>query len=121
MNKKEAFMELVQSEIFDKNENKESEIFSLALEYWNEFKGTTNKYPIVSDGGKKVLKIMQEQEDIMNNRFTAKRLAEDLFTNGRAIGAFMRKLVADGFVEMTSKNPAVYSLTEIGRKFQVEI
>ena len=77
MTKKEAFIKIIQTEIFDRT-------------------------------------------DIYAENFTSKEAAEALFTSGRSIAGSMRKLVNDGYVEKTGKDPVQYSLTEAGKNYQFD-
>lgn len=74
----------------------------------------------MTENGTKLLRWMQENIDKMNNLFTSKEAAEALFTSGRSIAGTMRKLVTDGYVEKTGKNPIQYSLTEVGKTFNFD-
>jgi DNA-binding PadR family transcriptional regulator len=124
MTKKEAFIKIIQTEIFDRTdiyaENYPDE-YELAASFWEDFKdGKTKNSGAMTDNGKKLLSWMQENVDTMTNLFTSKEAAEALFTSGRSIAGSMRKLVNDGYVEKTGKDPVRYSLTEAGKNYQFD-
>ena len=123
MTKKEAFIEIVQTVIFDsgKTFNFSDKELNDALEFFEEFKNNkTKNSKNMTENGKKLLSWMQENVDTMANLFTSKEAAEALFTSGRSIAGSMRKLVNDGYVEKTGKDPVQYSLTEAGKNYQFD-
>lgn len=124
MTKKEAFIKIIQTEIFDRTdiyaENYPNE-YELAASFWEDFKdGKVKNSGAMTENGKKLLSWMQENVDTMTNLFTSKEAAEALFTSGRSIAGSMRKLVNDGYVEKTGKDPVQYSLTEAGKNYQFD-
>ena len=124
MTKKEAFIKIIQTEIFDRTdiyaENYPDE-YELAVSFWEDFKdGKVKNSGAMTENGKKLLSWMQENVDIMTNLFTSKEAAEALFTSCRSIAGSMRKLVNDGYVEKTGKDPVQYSLTEAGKNYQFD-
>ena len=124
MTKKEAFIKIIQTEIFNRAdiyaENYPDE-YELAASFWEDFKdGKVKNSGAMTENGTKLLRWMQENVDKMNNLFTSKEAAEALFTSGRSIAGTMRKLVTDGYVEKTGKNPIQYSLTEVGKTFNFD-
>ena len=124
MTKKEAFIKIIQTEIFDRTdiyaENYPDE-YELAASFWEDFKdGKVKNSGAMTENGKKLLSWMQENVDTMTNLFTSKDAAEALFTSGRSIAGSMRKLVNDGYVEKTGKDPVQYSLTEAGKNYQFD-
>ena len=95
--------------------------YDIAIKYWNNFKnGKVKNSGAMTENGKKLLSWMQENVDTMANLFTSKEAAEALFTSGRSIAGSMRKLVNDGYVEKTGKDPVQYSLTEAGKNYQFD-
>lgn len=124
MTKKEAFIKIIQTEIFDRTdiyaENYPDE-YELAASFWEDFKdGKVKNSGAMTENGKKLLSWMQENVDTMTNLFTSKEAAEALFTSGRSIAGSMRKLVKDGYVEKIGKDPVQYSLTEAGKNYQFD-
>lgn len=124
MTKKEAFIKIIQTEIFDRTdiyaENYPDE-YELAASFWEDFKdGKVKNSGAMTENGKKLLSWMQENVDTMTNLFTSKEAAEALFTSGRSIAGSMRKLVNDGYVEKTGKDPVQYSLTEVGKNYRFD-
>ena len=123
MTNKEAFIKIIQKEIFDNDdiygENYEQE-FPLAMAFWEDFKnGKSKSSEKMTENGAKLLSWMQENVDKMSNIFTSKEMAEALFTSGRSVAGSMRKLIKDGYVEKIGKDPVQYSLTEAGRSYSV--
>jgi DNA-binding PadR family transcriptional regulator len=124
MTKKEAFIKIIQTEIFDRTdiyvENYPDE-YELAASFWEDFKdGKVKNSGAMTENGRKILLFMQENEEAMNNMFTSKEIAEALFTSGRSIAGSMRKLVSDEFVSKEGKDPIRYSLTEAGRSLSLK-
>jgi len=129
MTKKEAFINIVQKELFDEDcyvenysisEEKIKE-WNLACEFFEELKNNkTKNSKDMTENGAKLLSWMQENVDTMTNLFTSKEIAEALFTSGRSIAGSMRKLVNDGYVEKIGKDPVQYSLTEAGKNYKFE-
>ena len=124
MTKKEAFIKIIQTEIFDRTDvytEKYPDEYELATSFWENFKdGKVKNSGAMTENGTKLLSWMQENVDTMANLFTSKEAAEALFTSGRSIAGSMRKLVNDGYVEKTGKDPVQYSLTEAGKNYQFD-
>lgn len=123
MTKRDIFIQIVQTVIFDSGENfnfSDKELND-ALEFFEELKNNKVKNSkTITENGAKLLAWMQENQEKMSNIFTSKEAAEALFTSGRSIAGSMRKLIADGYVEKTGKDPVKYSLTEVGKSYQLE-
>ena len=123
MTKRDIFIQIVQTVIFDSEENfnfSDKELND-ALEFFEELKNNKVKNSnSITENGAKLLAWMQENQEKMSNIFTSKEAAEALFTSGRSIAGSMRKLVTDGYVEKTGKDPVKYSLTEAGKSYQLE-
>ena len=122
MTKKEAFIDLVNYLFEDDDVRFENdEKFQLAKEFFEDFKNNKIKNSgAMTENGIKLLSWMQDNVEKMSNMFTSKEAAEALFTSGRSIAGSMRKLVTDGYVEKTGKDPVKYSLTEAGKSYQLE-
>ena len=121
MNSREAFIKLIQSEIFDNADiyiENDAELFSLAKKYFETLKNMPTKEPkIITDNGAIILKFVQEDKDIYNNIFTAKSLGEAIGLGSKVVSGSMRKLVLDGFFEKIGANPVSYAITEKGLNF----
>lgn len=124
MTKREIFINLIQTEIFDKADiwaENYGEDYNTAAAFWEEFKNSkataNNK---ITENGKKVLLTMQEFEEEMSNMFTSKELAEKLETSGRSVSGVLRKLANDGYISKEGKNPIYYSLSEVGRQLDLK-
>ena len=125
MTKKEAFIKVIDYLFTDEHAMEAEEIFkeefSLAVEFFDDFKNNKVKNSgAMTENGKKLLSWMQENTDTMTNFFTSKEAAEALFTSGRSIAGSMRKLIADGYVEKTGKDPVRYSLTDAGKNYHFD-
>lgn len=125
MTKKETFIKIIQTEIFDNStiytENYSNEDWNKALEFFEELKNNKIKSSKeMTENGRKSLIWMQENLESMNNIFTSKEIAEGLFTSGRSVAGSMRKLVTDGYVEKVGKDPVQYSLTEKGINYKFD-
>ena len=125
MTKKEAFIKVIDYLFTDEHAMEAEEIFkeefSLAVEFFNDFKNNKVKNSgAMTENGKNLLSWMQENVDTMTNLFTSKEVAEGLFTSGRSVAGSMRKLVTDGYVEKIGKDPVQYSLTEKGINYKFD-
>ena len=124
MTKKEAFIKIIQTEIFDRTDiyaENYSDEYELAASFWEDFKnGNVKNSGTMTENGKQLLSWMQKNINTTANLFTSKEAAEALFTSGRSIAGSMRKLVNDGYVEKIGKNPIQYSLTEAGKNYHFD-
>lgn len=118
MTKKEAFIEII-NYLFEDQDIHLATVYKkewpLAQEFFKELKEDKNTSPVLTENGKKVLSWMQENITNMSNLFTSKEIGEALFTSGRSVAGSMKKLVSNGYVEKTGKDPVRYSLTEEGK------
>ena len=113
--------EIVYFEGVNEKYNLTTDEYDIAIKYWNNFKnGKVKNSGAMTENGQKILSWMQNNIDTMGNIFTSKEAAEALFTSGRSIAGSMRKLVNDGYVEKTGKDPVQYSLTEAGKTYQFD-
>lgn len=122
MTKKQKFIEVIQKEIFDRDdiycENYPNDWEDLKA-YWDAFKGKEEvEKPMFTDNGKLILKYMQEHVTDMPMG-KAKDIGEGLFISSRAVSGAIRKLVTDGFVEKIGQDPVVYALTEKGKEIEI--
>lgn len=122
MTKKQKFIEVIQKEIFDRDdiycENYPHDWEDLKA-YWEAFKGKEEaEKPMFTDNGKLILKYMQEHVTDMPMG-KAKDIGEGLFISSRAVSGAIRKLVTDGFVEKIGQDPVVYALTEKGKEIEI--
>lgn len=83
----------------------------------NSIKDSEINRPEITDNGKVILKFLQDAEE---KTFKARDIAEGLAISSRSVSGTMRKLVSDGFCEKIGKDPAIYALTEKGKKFIIE-
>ena len=121
MSGKDAFIKIVQKEIFEKEHIKEGweEEYNLALTYFNELKSNkTKESPLITENGAKIVNFMKLNKNKYNNAFKAKDIGEGLFCSSRSISGSMRKLISDGFVEKIGKDPVTYAITDKGFQFK---
>lgn len=74
-----------------------------------------------TDNGKLILKAMRDNCDAANNLFKARDVAEFAFISSKSVSGAMTKLVNDGYAEVISKGPNVYSLTESGKVVDFDV
>lgn len=74
--------------------------------------------PEITDNGKQILKYLQDNPD--KPMLKARDIAEGLFVSSRAVSGSLRKLVTDGFVEKVGQDPAIYTITEKGKNYNIE-
>ena len=124
MSKKEAFLTIIGTEIFDRADiyaENYPEIFDDARTYYLAMLETGDaERPAFTENGKKILAYMQESKDTFNNLFKAKDIGEQLSISSRTVSGGMRKLVADGYVEKLGTNPVIYAITEKGEQVEFE-
>jgi DNA-binding MarR family transcriptional regulator len=122
MTKKEAFIKVIQTEIFDRpdiySENY-PDLWEDVCMYWDALKGKAEtEKPMFTDNGKLILKFLQEHQETL--MWKARDIAEGLFISSRAVSGAMRKLVTDGFVEKVGQDPVIYSITDNGKNIDIE-
>ena len=119
MTKKEAFIKIVEEEIFNNTQYNYTsfygEDFTLAKEFFEDLKSNKDKSKsAITENGAKILILMQNNREKYNNVFKAKDIAEELFVSSRSVSGSMRKLISDGFVEKIGQDPVTYAITEKG-------
>ena len=121
MTDKEAFLDYIGRTIeeFDKNLTK-TMYGDQVRRYWNVLLNGEETGKKITENGQKILIFMQENEEVMNNIFTSKEIAEALFVSGRSISGSMRKLFGDGYINKEGNNPVKYSLTDLGRNLSLK-
>lgn len=121
MTDKESFLDYVGRiiEEFDKDITK-TVYGDQVRRYWKALLDGEETDKKITENGQKILIFMQENEETMNNIFTAKEIAEALFVSGRSISGSMRKLFGDGYINKEGNNPVKYSLTDLGRNLSLK-
>ena len=122
MTKKEAFIKVIQTEIFDRpdiySENY-PDLWEDVCMYWDALNGKNgSEKPAFTDNGKLILKYLQDNPD--TPMWKAKDIAEGLFVSSRTVSGAMRKLVTDGYVEKIGQDPVVYAITEKGKNITID-
>lgn len=85
--------------------------------YIDALSSTNTNKPEITDNGKQILKYLQE---VNTPALKARDIAEGLFVSSRTVSGSMRKLVADGFVEKVGQDPAIYTITEKGKNYNID-
>lgn len=112
MSNKQEFIQFVEKFVTDMPEG--------ALKYFEAMKSAPEKEkPMFTDGGKQILKYMQETYTEGEN-VTAKVIAEGMGISSRSVSGAIRKLVTDGFIEKVSTDPVVYALTSKGVEVTID-
>ena len=121
MTDKESFLDYVGRiiEEFDKDITKTVH-GDQVRRYWKVLLDGEETDKKVTENGQKILIFMQENEEAMNNIFTAKEIAEALFVSGRSISGSMRKLFFVFYINKEGNNPVKYSLTDLGRNLSLK-
>lgn len=84
--------------------------------YIDALTSSVKEKPQMTDGGKAVLKFMQ---DARQKTFKCKNVAESLGLASRSVSGALRKLVTDGYCEKVSQDPVIYALTEKGKNYKI--
>lgn len=119
MNKKEAFITIVENEIFQRPDiyiENYPDIFDDAKIYFEALKTEQKEKEPFTENGKMILQYIQENKESFNNLFKAKDIGEGLGVSSRTVSGSIRKLVTDGYVERVGTNPAIYAITTKGEK-----
>ena len=112
MSKKQEFIDFIENLL------KDTTIPENISQYWEAFKGETEKEkPLFTDNGKLILKFLQEHTETV--MWKARDIAEQMVSSSRTISGGMRKLVTDGYVEKIEGSPVVYSITEKGKNIEI--
>ena len=114
---KEEFLNFIEALINENPEKAKELMTDNIVAYLNILKEEKNKKPVLTENGMRILKYLQEHQDII--MWKAKDIAEQIGISSRGVSGAMRKLVSDGFCEKTSENPIVYMLTEKGKNFNI--
>lgn len=127
MNKKDAFIQLVEDGISAIKGHPAMEfdptVYADALAYFEAFKSsidTKGDKPKFTDNGKLILQYMRDNVDATQNMFKAREVAEGIFISSKSVSGSMRKLVNDGFVEKIGQDPIIYAVTDLGKEVEIE-
>lgn len=116
MNKQKQFIDFV--EYLIENCKEEVVMPEDAKIFYEELKTQTQEAkPVLTTQGAQILQFLQDNQG--TEKFKAKEIAEGLGASSRKISGSMRKLVTDGFVDKFGKEPVIYSLTELGKSFDI--
>ena len=123
MTKREKFINIIQKEIFDREdiyvENYEKD-WNDIKDFWSNFiENKALESKPFTENGAKILVWLQKNTDEAGTLFTAKEIAEGLFTTGRSVSGTLRKLVNDEYVNKIGDKPIRYSLTEKGQNCKI--
>ena len=118
MSKKEEFINFVK-EVMDHANVDATFMSENARFYWEALQESEEiEKPKFTDNGKIILKFLKDHSDI--KMWKSKDIAEELFIGSKTVSGAMRKLVTDGYVEKTGKDPIIYSITENGLNINIE-
>ena len=112
MSKKQEFIEYVKERVdwTDASENVKI--------YWEAFISKEEKEkPMFTDNGKLILQFLRDNPDTATGK--ARDIAEGLLITSRTVSGAIRKLCTDGFVEKVSQDPAIYTITELGKTVEI--
>lgn len=89
-----------------------------ALDYWLALTTSTaeSEKPALTEKGIEVLKYIRT---INSTMFKSRDIAEGMGIASRSVSGTLTKLKNDGFLERLSDSPAIYSLTEKGKTFEI--
>ncbi len=115
MTNKEAFIKIIQREIFDNAdvyaENYDEDLaFMKAEKFWSDFLAKEQEKPM-PEKSTALLTFMQENKEKYNNLFTSAAIATEMGISGKSVGGSMRSLVSKGYVTKLAGTPVVYQLT----------
>lgn len=97
----------------------ENDISEDGLKFWKFFKENKEvEKPLFTENGKKILIFLRENLD--TDLWKAKDIAEGLGISSRSVSGSIRKLVSDNFVEKVSQDPIIYTLTDLGKNYNIE-
>lgn len=127
MNKKDAFIQLVEDGITAIKNHPAMEFDPLAyadaLAYFEAFKSsidTKGDKPKFTDNGRLIMQYMRDNAEATQNMFKAREVAEGIFISSKSVSGSMRKLVNDGFVEKIGQDPIIYAVTDLGREVEID-
>lgn len=86
--------------------------------YLDALIGNTENKPDLTENGKIILQHLQSNTDVVT--WKARDIAESIGISSRGVAGTLRKMVNDGFVEKLGENPAVYTLTEKGKNYNID-
>ena len=116
MSKKQDFIDYVETNLMS-NVNTE-DVPENVMIYWEALKKKEEKEkPPFTDNGKLILNYLREHQD--TSTWKARDIAEGLFISSRTVSGSIRKLVNDGYVEKVSKDPVIYSITDLGKTVEI--
>lgn len=87
-------------------------------DYWTAFTASTpeSEKPPITEKGVEVLKNIRAYGQSI---FKTRDIAEYMGMASRSVSGTLTKLKNDGFLEKLSDSPAIYSLTEKGKTFEI--
>lgn len=116
MSKKQEFIDFVETRLM--SSYKQEDIPENVLIYWEALKNKEEKEkPPFTDNGKLILQFLRDNQDTQT--WKARDIAEGLFVSSRTVSGSIRKLVNDGYVEKVSKDPVIYSITDLGKTVEI--
>lgn len=110
MSGKDLFIKAVEDCI----ENYPDKFCDESLKYFEDFKQVAEEKKVLfTENGRAILAYLQTAEKEMHK---AKDIADAMEISSKTVSGAMRKLVTDGYVDKTGKNPVIYSITSKGKE-----
>lgn len=86
-------------------------------EFFAELSDIKAPHVKLTDKGKAILKIFQENPD---NEFTSKDLSEMLYVSGKSISGSIRPLENNNLIKKVGNKPVSYKITDLGTEITIE-
>lgn len=117
MSKKQDFINYVETNLM--SQLNEEEVPENVRIYWEALKSKEEKEkPMFTDNGRLILQYLKDNQE--TETWKARDIAEGLFISSRTVSGAIRKLVNDGYVEKISKDPVIYSITDLGKTVTIK-
>ncbi len=117
MNKYEEFIKYFDQLVENSNLSIPPEIAEVRSELINQAQ-TLKEKPLLTESGFQILQYLQSEG---GKKMKASDIAQGMNVSSRKISGAIRKLVTDNFVEKFGSNPVIYSLTERGKNFNLDM
>ena len=88
-----------------------------ALAYIKTLREDVKEQTKLTEKGAMILRFMQDSDSLA---FKAKDIADGIGVLPRSVSGSLLKLVNDGYVEKIGSAPVIYSITDEGKKFNIE-
>lgn len=116
MTNREKFIEEIAAILTKDNKKIEDKLSTEAFNYWNEIIGKKAILGGVTKVGIEILDWLIKSTSVNTEYFSAKEIAEGIFSSARAVSGAARKLVADKYLIKEGGNPVRYKVTDKGKQ-----